>query len=154
MRKIAGFFVCWLTVFTLTHYLLNSGLEICVRWLTPVLGPELRVAAIAFQALFSSPFKYPEALAIWVVAGLATGLVVGRKLGAALTAAVAFLFILLILVSSGLNMLLALEEEPLSAEELPPIPQARQSIRLSGYRSRKISWRQSQASSTWLRERL
>ncbi|OGD44714.1 hypothetical protein A3K69_06710 [Candidatus Bathyarchaeota archaeon RBG_16_57_9] len=127
MRKTLAFAVGVLTVLGMGPVLLHPSLQAIGLWLSPVLGTEVYTVFTVFHLLTGDPLKYVAVGLLWLVVAFVGGLVVRRRLGAALTMLSVWLVMVPVLAISilGLAMNVGVLGESHSGSPLsliPPIP--------------------------------
>lgn len=127
MRKTLAFIVGALAVLGLGPAALPPSLQAIGLWLSPVLGTELYTVFTVFHLLTGDPLRYAAVGLLWLGASFAGGLIVRRRLGAALTMLSVWLLMVpvmaLSLVGLALNVMGLMESHQGSLLSLlPPIP--------------------------------
>ncbi len=126
MRKTVAFLTGLLLVLGLGPVVLHPSLRALGLWLSPVLGTELYTVFTVFHLLTGDPFKYVSLSLLWLGAAFIGGLIIRRRLGAALTMLTVWLVMVPVLALSlfGLAMnvkgFIGAAGGPLSM--IPPIP--------------------------------
>ncbi|HEX9915933.1 MAG TPA: hypothetical protein VGB32_13540, partial [Candidatus Bathyarchaeia archaeon] len=126
MRKTFAFLTGLLLVLGLGPVVLHPSLQALGLWLSPILGTELYTTFVAFYLLTGDPFRYVALSLLWVGVAFIGGLIIRRRLGAALTMLTVWLVMVPVLALSlfGLAMnvkgFIGEAGGPLSM--IPPIP--------------------------------
>jgi hypothetical protein len=126
MRKTVAFLTGLLLVLGLGPVVLHPSLRALGLWLSPLLGTELYTSFMVFYLLTGDPFRYVALSLLWLGVAFICGVIVRRRLGAALTMFMVWLVMVPVLALSlfGLAMnvkgLIGGAGGPLSM--IPPVP--------------------------------
>jgi hypothetical protein len=126
MRKTVAFLTGLLLVLGLGPVVLHPSLRPLGLWLSPLLGTELYTTFVAFYLLMGDPFRYVALSLLWLGVAFIGGMIVRRRLAAALTMLAVWLVMVPVLALSlfGLAMnvkgFIGEAGGPLSM--IPPIP--------------------------------
>jgi Translocon-associated protein beta (TRAPB) len=100
MRKTAAYFLSIIALFAKGIMILDPSFRALSDWLGPLLGSHIYTLFTLIFLLIADPVSYPLVAATWIIVGLFIGVVVGKKLGASITALVVWLTTLPLLAAS------------------------------------------------------
>jgi len=128
LRKIASLLLGLFLAFTLGYLLLHPSFLLIADWLSPVLGTHLYALLTAVYLLLGDPIGFAPLTAIWGGVSFLGGVIIRRRVGAALTTLLVFLLFIPVLAVSVFGVYQAMAEigfagggaNPLEA--LPPLP--------------------------------
>jgi len=129
LRKLAAFFLCSFLVLSLGYATLHGSLLLICDWLGPLLGSPLTSALTVLYLLLADPLEFISIAALWLGVAFLGGVIIRRRVGAALTMLLVFILLLPALGLSAFEILqrassLGLEMSggnPL--DFLPPLPE-------------------------------
>jgi hypothetical protein len=129
LRKLAAFFLCSFLVLSLGYATLHGSLLLICDWLGPILGSPLTSALTVLYLLLADPLEFISIAALWLGVAFLGGVIIRRRVGAALTMLLVFILLLPALGLSAFELFqrassLGLEVSggnPL--EVLPPLPE-------------------------------
>jgi hypothetical protein len=129
LRKLAAFFLCSFLVLSLGYATLHNSLLLICDWLGPLLGSPLTSALTVLYLLLANPLEFISIAVLWLGVAFLGGVIIRRRVGAALTMLLIFILLLPTLGLSAFELLqrassLGLEmsgDNPLDV--LPPLPE-------------------------------
>ncbi len=117
MRKTAAYFLSLIAIFTIGIMILDPSFRSLSDWLGPLLGSHIYTLFTLIYLLIANPVQYPLVAATWIIIGLFIGVVVGKKLGASITALLVWLTTLPLLAASIAGIYFNLDARGFFAQE-------------------------------------